>query len=133
MLLKSLLKHSLIKFLSVGVVNTLLCIAVIFGLKFFFNTQDVLANIIGYVIGLSCSFVLNKRWTFKHSADTLSTAPKFLLVFAIAYLFNIAIVLGLIKLGLNAYLAHLAGMPIYTVLFYIGSRYYVFTPSRNQL
>lgn len=123
---QSLLKHSLTKFLSVGVLNTLLSIAVIFGLKYFFNTGDVVANAIGYIVGLSCSFVLNKRWTFKHSDRALSAIPKFLLVFAISYLFNIVAVLLLIKFGSNTYFAHLAGIPIYSILFYLGSRHYVF-------
>ncbi len=122
----SLLKHSLIKFISVGLLNTLLSIAVIFSLKYFFDTGDIIANAMGFTVGLSCSFILNKRWTFNHSDRALTTIPKFLLVFAISYLFNIVTLLLLIKFGSNTYFAHLAGMSIYSILFYIGSRHYVF-------
>ena len=130
MVFKSLLKHSIVKFMGVGILNTLLSIVVIFSLKYFANSSDLLANVIGYAVGLSCSFILNKRWTFNHSDHMLSTIPKFLLVFAVSYLFNIVIVLSLIKFGINPYFAHLAGIPIYSVLFYIGSRHYVFKKPR---
>lgn len=123
---QSLFKHSVVKFVSVGILNSLLSIAVIFSLKYFVHTSDLLANAIGYIVGLSCSFVLNKRWTFNHSDQLLTTLPKFLLVFAVSYFFNIVTVLSLIKFGSNAYFAHLAGFPIYSILFYIGSRHYVF-------
>ena len=126
----SVLKHSLVKFIGVGILNTLLSVVVIFSLKYFANISDLLANAIGYAVGLSCSFILNKRWTFNHSDNVLSTIPKFLLVFAVSYLFNIATVLSLIKFGINPYFAHLAGIPIYSVLFYIGSRHYVFKKPR---
>jgi putative flippase GtrA len=131
MVFKSLFKHSLIKFLSVGVLNTFLSIVIIFSLKYFANTSDLLANAIGYAVGLSCSFILNKRWTFNHSDRAFSTIPKFLLVFAISYLFNIVTVLSLIKFGSNDYFAHLVGIPIYSVLFYIGSRHFVFVKANK--
>ena len=130
MVFKSLLKHSIVKFMGVGILNTLLSIVVIFSLKYFANSSDLSANVIGYAVGLSCSFILNKRWTFNHSDHVLSTIPKFLLVFAVSYLFNIVTVLSLIKFGINPYFAHLAGIPIYSVLFYIGSRHYVFKKPR---
>ena len=130
MVFQSLLKHSIVKFMGVGILNTLLSIVVIFSLKYFANSSDLLANVIGYAVGLSCSFILNKRWTFNHSDHMLSTIPKFLLVFAVSYLFNIVTVLSLIKFGINPYFAHLAGIPIYSVLFYIGSRHYVFKKPR---
>lgn len=126
----SILKHSLVKFISVGILNTLLSVVVIFSLKYFANISDLLANAIGYTVGLSCSFILNKRWTFNHSDHVLSTILKFLLVFAVSYLFNLVTVLSMIKFGSNPYFAHLAGIPIYSVLFYIGSRHYVFTKSQ---
>jgi putative flippase GtrA len=122
-----LLQHSAVKFLSVGVINTLLSIFVIFSLKYFMHFSDVHANAVGYVLGLICSFILNKHWTFKHADKHWLTIPKFLLVFALAYLMNIATVLMCIHLGLNEYIAQLTGIPIYSFTFYVGSRYFVFT------
>ncbi len=128
-----ILQHSAIKFLSVGVINTLLSVLVIFSLKYFAQVDDVHANAAGYGLGLMCSFILNKRWTFKHSGNHWLTIPKFLLVFVVAYLMNISTVLMCIQLGMNDYIAQLTGIPIYSLVFYFGSRFFVFAPSSNTL
>ena len=125
--LSLLVRGTVIKFASVGVINTLLTLAVIFGLKFLFAVSDPAANLAGYMIGLACSFILNKRWTFQHSAATFPAFLRFLLVFGASYILNIVIVLTFIRLGLNDYLAHLAGMPCYTIAFYFGCRNFAFT------
>lgn len=118
--------HTALKFAGVGVINTLLCVAVIFSLKSLLGFADLPANLAGYGVGLACSFVLNRRWTFAHSERLLPALLRFLLVFLLSYLLNISIVLGLIRLGGNAYLAHLAGMPFYTIAFYFGCRHFAF-------
>ena len=117
---------TLLKFLVVGVFNTLLSLVIIFGLKYFYSFSDVVANFTGYVTGLICSFSLNKKWTFNHSGHVSFTIFKFMLTFAVAYIVNIIFVLLLIKSGVNTYLSHLIGMPIYTVIFYLGSKFFVF-------
>lgn len=118
--------NTIFKFLVVGVLNTLLSLVIIFGLKYFYSFSDVVANFNGYIAGLICSFILNKKWTFNHTGQVSITIFKFTLTFAIAYIANIIFVLLLIKSGVNAYLSHLIAMPIYTVIFYIGSKFFVF-------
>lgn len=120
------IKSSLLKFLVVGIFNTLLSLLIIFGLKYFYSFDDVTANLIGYIAGLICSFILNKKWTFNHAGKLPLTIFKFLLVFIVAYAVNIMCVLLLIKLGVNAYFSHLLAMPIYTIIFYLGSKFLVF-------
>jgi putative flippase GtrA len=118
-----------LKFAGVGVINTLLCVCVIFGLKSLAGVGDVPANVAGYMVGLSCSFLLNRNWTFAHNDHLWPALLRFLMVFGVSYLLNLAVVLGLIRAGCNAYLSHLAGMPLYSVAFYLGCRYYVFPRS----
>ena len=124
--LRALLRHSAVKFAGVGVLNTLLSVAVIFGLKALAGFGDVPANLSGYVVAVSFSFVVNRRWTFRHEDHVWTALARFLLVFAVSYLLNLALVLGLIRLGCNDYLAHLGGMPLYSVVFYLGCRYFAF-------
>ncbi len=123
------LGHTALKFAGVGVINTLLCLAVIFGLKSMAGFGDVPANVAGYAVGLSCSFLLNRRWTFAHNDHPLPALLRFLLVFLVSYLLNLATVLAAIHLGCNDYLAHLTGMPLYSIAFYFGCRYFVFPQS----
>ena len=118
--------HTLLRFAGVGVVNTLVCLAVIFGLKAGAGAGDVAANVTGYAFGLACSFVLNRSWTFAHGGHWLPALLRFLLVFAVSYLLNLGMVVAAIRAGVNSYLAHLLGMPLYSVVFYFGCRHFAF-------
>jgi putative flippase GtrA len=102
-------------------------LSVIYIIKWFGLLDDVLANACGYTVGLITSFFLNRTWTFRHSGALLPAAIRFLLVFALAYLINIGVVLILIhQFDVNSYLAQALGVPPYTAIFYIGSRYFAF-------
>ena len=122
-----------LRFLAVGVLNTLVGLLAIYLCKWLLGLGDVLANFCGYVVGLSCSFVVNRSWTFRDSGAVLPALVRFLVVFAAAYALNLATVLFLIRsLGVNAYLAHAIGVVPYTLLFFLGSRYYAFRTSAGR-
>mgnify|MGYP005812666269 CR=1 FL=1 len=119
--------RQLVRFCLVGFCNTALCLAVIDGLKYFGHVNDVASNMVGYAAGLTLSFTLNSIWTFNYRGPQLRAVARFLAVFAVAYVANLATVMCLIRvLGVNGYIAQMAGMPVYTVLFYILSRTYAF-------
>lgn len=120
------LNNSLLKFLVVGVLNTGLSMTIIFAMKYFYSVGDVVANLTGYIVGLMCSFVLNKKWTFNHAGQLSLTAFKFLIIFIVAYTVNIMCVLLFISADINPYFSHMSGMPIYTIIFYLGSKFFVF-------
>ena len=63
------LNNSLLKFIAVGILNTLFSLCIIFGLKYFYSFEDISANFIGYIAGLTCSFFLNKNLTFNHTGQ----------------------------------------------------------------
>jgi putative flippase GtrA len=109
------------------VINTLVGLSVIFGLKAFLQANDVFANAIGYLVGLSVSFVLNRSWTFRHEGNIPAAAVRFLAVFLVAYTINLAVVLTLIHgVGVNSYLAQALGMPPYTLAFFLLSKFFAF-------
>jgi putative flippase GtrA len=125
-----LMRHSALRFASVGALNTLLTIAVIFLLRAV-KVPDLPANLIGYVAGLICSFLLNKRWTFANDGPVLAAFTLFLVTFAGAYLLNLGIVLALLHLEVPGYFAHLCGMPFYTLAFYAGCRWFAFAGAKR--
>ena len=89
---------------------------------------DVAANAIGYGAGLVLSFVLNKRWTFRHRGPVFGALVRFVAVIGLAYVANLAVILGAISaLGINSYLAQVLGIPAYAAVAYLGSRWYVFS------
>ena len=115
------------RFVVVGLVNTAVGLIIIYGCKYFLDMNNVLANVLGYAVGLVVSFALNASWTFGYQGPMLSAAGRFLVAFLISYLVNLATVMALIHLaGVNSYLAQAAGMPVYTVCFYLLSRTYAF-------
>jgi putative flippase GtrA len=116
-----------LRFLCVGVVNTLVGLAVIYACKYFGGLNDLAANASGYAVGLCVSFVLNRRWTFAHRGAMLPAAIRFLTVSAIAYAMNLLTVMWCIHgMFLNSYLAQALGVPPYTLTAFVLSRLWVF-------
>jgi glycosyltransferase involved in cell wall biosynthesis/putative flippase GtrA len=125
----TLFQHSLTRYLAVGVVNTLVGLGTIYACLFFFGWSDVPANMFGYTVGIACGFALNRRWTFVDTAPPLPALLRYVLVLLTAYGVNLATVLAVRDLGgLNSYLAQAAGILPYTLLGYLGSRYFAFSP-----
>ena len=115
------------RFLAVGVLNTFVGLAVIYLCKLLLGTGDVISNVIGYAVGLGNSFAWNRRWTFGHSGAALPAAARFMIVFMVAYLLNLATVMAAIHLfAVNSYLAQAIGIIPYTSFFYLGSRWFAF-------
>jgi putative flippase GtrA len=118
------------KFVVVGIANTFVGLLAIYLCKWLLGFGDALANISGYMIGLAVSFLLNRGWTFRHSGAVLPALARFLVIFALAYLLNLATVLIAIhSFGVNSYLAQGIGIAPYTVFFYLGSKYFAFRPA----
>jgi len=62
-----------IKFAVVGVLNSAIQYLVFLFLYSFTGTQYLLASIIGYVAGMTNSYILNRRWTFESRNQKLLT------------------------------------------------------------
>jgi len=115
------------RFLSVGMLNLVGGLLVIYACKWLFHAGDVAANAIGYGAGLISGFALNSRWTFAYSGPRLPAMIKFLLVALVAYGMNLLTVMMLIRqLELNSYLAQALGIPPYTLTTFLASKFIVF-------
>ena len=124
----SFLRSTLTRFLSVGLLNTVVGFTLIYGSKYFLEFGDVPANLLGYGVGLLLSFTLNSTWTFSYRGPQLPALGRFLLAFAVAYAVNLLAVLLCIRwVGINPYLAHAVGLIPYTTTFYLVSRLFVFS------
>lgn len=109
-----------------GVLNTVVGLAVIY-LCMVLGVGDVLANAIGYGVGLACSFLLNARWTFAYRSPRGATAARFLLVVALAYLANLLTLLAARDTwGVDSRIAQLLGVMVYAGIGFFGSRVYAF-------
>ena len=115
------------RYLVVGLLNTSMTLLIIYSVKWFLDFGDVSSNLIGYIVGLIFSFFLNNKWTFRSNKYCHFIYIKFALIFILAYFSNLLVVIICIDfIGLDSYFSHALGVPAYTVVGYLGNRYYVF-------
>jgi putative flippase GtrA len=118
----------LFRFGLVGLFNTGVGLGTIYLLQNGLDWDYRAANIIGYCLGITLSFILNRSWTFK-SADTRITRQGilFLLVAGTCWGVQLAALIVMVEiLGISKELAQPLGMVVYTSLNYPGNRFIVF-------
>ena len=122
-----MIDSSVLRYLLIGVANTFTGLSAIYLAKWLLGMGDVSANMLGYGVGLLLSFTLNKRWTFRHVGPVVPAMARFFIVIGVAYFANLLVVMYSISmLQLNSYLAQALGVIPYTVIGYLGSRFYAF-------
>ena len=122
-----------VKFIFVGIINTVFGTAIMFGLYNLAGCSYWISSAANYFLGSILSFVLNKHFTFRNQDAIGKTVPKFVLNILVCYLlaYGIAkpLTLGLFS-GFSQQLAEniamLLGMVLFTVLNYIGQRFFAF-------
>ena len=134
-----------VKYSVVGLVNTLLTLAIIWILTKKAGYSEAFSNFVGYLIGLISSFFLNRKWTFDSKGNIFVGAVKFILVFAICYLLQLCVLLILnhncpdnpplysyfepvlkyLKIDALFYI-QLISMVVYTAVNFLINKYYTF-------
>ena len=75
-----------IKFLIVGVINTLVGTGVMFVLYNFFSVSYWISSAANYVVGSIVSYFLNKYFTFQNKEKSLKQMIRFIVNIAACYL-----------------------------------------------
>ncbi|WP_426168109.1 GtrA family protein [Sandarakinorhabdus sp. DWP1-3-1] len=114
-----------VRFLIVGVLNSAVGLALIYA-AMALGADYRVANAIGYAGGILISFVVNRGWTFAHDGDWRASFARWLVVVGVAYAAQFAAVVWLHGLGVDARIAQALGVPIYTVLAFLGARRFAF-------
>jgi putative flippase GtrA len=116
-----------IKFGLVGISNTVITAVVIWLMLKIFGLNDLSANIIGYIAGLTNSFIWNRKWTFRSKSKIKDTVFKFILIFVISYLLQLGVLFLLLNsLQIDAYWCHLIAMAVYTLVNFVLNKFYTF-------
>ena len=124
---------TLIRYLLVGVVNTLVGLGIIYLAMYFLHMDLASSNALGYAIGILVSFALNKKWTFASQDHVVYSFLRYLLVLGVAYAANLATVLfANSHFYLNPYLSQALGIIPYTTIGFLGSRYFAFRERRGS-
>ena len=131
--MKKFFDPSMLRFLLVGVVNTLVGAGIMFLLYNLAGCSYWLSSAANYIVGGVVSYFLNKYYTFKNTERSWKQVLRFALNVAVCWLLAYGIskplALRLLagfdeKLQTNA--AMLAGLCLYTALNYLGQRFFAF-------
>jgi putative flippase GtrA len=121
------LRRQALRFAGVGAVNTAIGFGVICAAMAWLHASPALANVLGYAIGLTISFMLNRNWTFGSRQKFRRQLPKYLLVTAVCYLVNLKLVMTAIStFSANPYWAQLMGVFFYSGSTFVCYRWFVF-------
>ena len=129
----SLFDAKLLRFLIVGVINTLVGTAIMFGLYNLAHCSYWVSSAANYILTSILSFFLNKYFTFKNKEQSLSQVLRFVINIAVCY----GLAYGIAKPLCRALLASasvsvrdnvsmLVGMVLFTGLNYLGQRFFAF-------
>lgn len=115
-----------IKFIFVGILNTIIGYGT-YSLLVFLKINYIIANTISTIIGIICSYLLNKKITFNDTKTTKNTPIKFISVYILSYIIgtiNLTIIVN--KCNANEYIAGFINLFITTFISWFGHKYFSF-------
>ena len=83
------MKH-FIKYNLIGVMNTLITLASVWVMHQLLDWNLELSNFLGFIFGAINSYLMNRIWNFKSKNRKRTEVIRFAIVFAAAYLLNLA-------------------------------------------
>lgn len=126
-----------LKYCGVGVVNTVVGLAVILGLSHFAGWHYVAANAAGYAVGLVCSFILNRTFTFRESAAGTAAGRQwmpFIVLMLAAYAVQLGALCVMVEwLRVPEAVAQVLAIGLYTGMGFVGSRLFVFRGKQEKI
>ena len=131
--LKKLFDEKLLKFILVGVVNTLVGMAIMFGLYNLAHCSYWVSSAANYILTSILSYFLNKYFTFQNRERSVGQVVRFVVNIAVCYGLAYGIAKPLcLQLLANASttvrdnVSMLVGMCLFTGLNYLGQRMFAF-------
>ena len=129
----------LIKFLLVGIINTLIGAGVMFILYNCFNCSYWLSSAANYIVGGIVSFILNKFFTFQNSSKSIRQILLFILTVGFCYFMAYVLAKQLVFFIFFSYsdkikdnISMFLGMFLYTGLNYLIQRFIVFKENTDN-
>ena len=137
-ILSSFFDATFLRFILVGVVNTLVGTAIMF---FCFNVlawSYWISSALNYIVGSIVSYLLNKRYTFQQKGHDLYTILKFIMNITICYVLAygfakplVTWLLSGLSTNVQGNIALLVGMVLFVGLNYVGQRFWAFSSKKD--
>lgn len=129
------LNSTVLRFVLVGIVNTLVGTAIMFGLYNLAHCSYWVSSASNYILTSVLSFFLNKIFTFQNKEKDVRQIARFAVNIAICYLLAYGIARPLCMWMLSAApqntrdnISMFIGMCLFTAANYIGQRFFAFKP-----
>lgn len=123
------LGRQITRFGAVGLLNTMIGVAIIFLLHKGLGAGLILSNAVGYGCGLVVSYVLNGAWTFGYSPLSGASALRFGTLVIVAFTANLGVIYILLAAAAPYMVAQFSGVFTYSATVFVGMRYGVFRHS----
>ena len=128
-----LIDKTTIKFLLVGVINTIVGTSIMFLLYNIGHMNYWVSSAANYIVGSIVSYFLNKYFTFQNKEKSVQQIVRFVVNISVCYLLAYGIARPLIRAILSFAektvqdnVAMLAGMCLFVGFNYLGQRFLVF-------
>lgn len=135
----SFIDEKLLKFIFVGVINTLVGTAIMFGLYNLADCSYWVSSAANYTLTSVLSFFLNKYFTFQNKERSWQQVARFIINIAVCYFlaYGIAKPAALWLLSgagekLQNNVAMFVGMCLFTGFNYLGQRFFAFKEKQKK-
>lgn len=127
-------KKQFLKFIIVGVINTLFGTSIMFIAYSYFELGYWLSSALNYILGSILSYFLNKYFTFNKKELSISEICKFVINIVCCYFIAYLLAKTIVNIVLASYysiiileqIAMIFGMVLFVVLNFIGQKFLVF-------
>ena len=138
-LLSKFLDKTFLRFIIVGVINTLFGTAIMFVFYNVFWLSYWLISASNYFFGIILSYFLNKYFTFQYKKRDWKVVGRFVLNISACYLIAYGAAKPLVRALLSGAsstiqenVAMLCGMCLFVALNYLGQRFFAFKSEENN-
>ena len=138
-LLSKFLDKTFLRFIIVGVINTLFGTAIMFVFYNVFGLSYWLSSASNYFFGSILSYFLNKYFTFRYKKRDWKVVGRFVLNISACYLIAYGVAKPLVRALLSGAsatiqenVAMLCGMCLFVALNYLGQRFFAFKSEENN-
>lgn len=131
--MNNLIDIKTLKFIMVGIVNTIVGTGIMFLLYNIFGCSYWISSAANYILASILSYVLNKKFTFDHRGENFRSSIRFIINIALCYLISYGIakpaaifIMEESPVEVQENVAMLTGMCLFTIMNYSGQRFFVF-------
>lgn len=132
-------ENTILRFMLVGAINTLVGMAIMFGLYNLAHCSYWVSSACNYIVTSILSFFLNKYFTFQNKEKSVGQAVRFSVNIVLCYLLAYGVakplciwLLDSASQTMRDNVSMLVGMCLFTALNYLGQRFFAFS-SREEI